>query len=182
MFCPNCGAKVDEDQSFCTKCGSSLNVSSPPPQTSPQKTNIETIIPSDTKSESKDESIKALVMGVISCILALIGGILIRYWVYPTSYIYAYYYESPGLVKLFIPLTCFIVGVVLGQLARKASNEARAFESENAMEKVGRVFGIIGIVVNAVIMAFYLLDIILRIFLGISLAGVFRGGLRTLYY
>jgi SNF family Na+-dependent transporter len=91
-----------------------------------------------------------------------------------------YFVNKPNLFQLIIPLTCFIVGVVLGNLARTASNNAKILESENYMEKIGKVLGIIGIVVNAVIMAFYIIDALLRILLGISLAGILRGGLR--YY
>jgi len=182
MFCPNCGAKVEEDQTYCTNCGAKLNPISESSQITPSAPSKEVVLPSETKSETKENSIKSLVMGIISCALALIGLLIIFYVVYRRTYILfgLYFVNRPGLFQLFIPLTCFIVGVVLGNLARTASNNAKILESENYMEKIGKVLGIIGIVVNAVIMAFYIIDALLRILLGISLAGILRGGLR--YY
>lgn len=182
MFCPNCGAKVDEDQAYCTNCGTKLTPISDIHQISPSMPSKEVAIPTETTSETKTESIKALVIGIISCGLAFIGILLVFNVTYRRiATIFIFYVENrPNLVQLLIPLICFIVGVVLGNLARKASNNAKIYEPENFMEKIGKVLGIIGIVINAVIMAFYIIDALLRILLDISLAGIVRGGLR--YY
>jgi len=183
MFCPNCGAKVEEDQAYCTDCGAKLTPLSEPTHTAPPAPSKEVVLPSETTSETKTYSIKSLVMGIISCALAFIGILLVYNLTYRriSIVLFLYYVNRPNLFEFFIPLTCFIVGVVLGNLARKASNSAKILEAENYMEKIGKVLGIIGIVVNAVIMAFYIIDALLRILLGISLAGIIRGDLRYYY-
>ena len=56
MFCPECGAKIEDDSKFCTKCGSSLET------------------PKPTVQESSNNS-KYIIIALLAIIIILVGTI-----------------------------------------------------------------------------------------------------------
>lgn len=72
MFCNNCGAQNDPGASFCTECGSSLNVIPTTPE------NNHTVNNSQPAQPANGLAIAGMVCGIVSClcIVPIVTGVL----------------------------------------------------------------------------------------------------------
>lgn len=154
MFCPNCGKKVEiPNQKFCLNCGSELpiipEIMQPisSPQTTQKDVGIQFI-------ERKPVIIKGpyskrtLGFGIASLVLAVtlfnIGSSLVTFPSYGYTRFISNAFTAFGIIH--------IVGVVLGILSKINNQQARKLEPENIFIRVGNVLGIIGIIINTILM------------------------------
>jgi hypothetical protein len=162
MFCPNCGEKVDShDQRFCASCGSEIG-SNPIPEVSQvlaEENQVSTLASSIPVSESKQiktggpgvYSKKIFPLAFFSLVLAAIGFVLeflaflrfvIPFYVFP---------RLPGGPVLWIVALIFhIVGLLFAIRCRVNNKKAGQFETKNTIATVGSVFGVFGIIANAI--------------------------------
>ncbi len=162
MFCPNCGERLDSpDQRFCSSCGSKLQFTPIPEVPQAVSEEIQVPTPANTIPVSKALPIKKASQGsyskktfafaFLSLALACVGFSL-EYLAFLRSIMY--YFMFPRLpsapVLLIIALIFHFVGIVFATVSRSNSNKARKHEVENALEKVGRVFGILGLIANII--------------------------------
>jgi hypothetical protein len=162
MFCPNCGEKLEsQNQRFCASCGSRLQFTPIPevPQEIPGEIQVTTPASTISVSESipmkKDSqgsySKRTFAFGFLSLVLAGIGFILefLAFFRFVIP-IYVFPRLPSGPWLLIIALCLHMVGIIFGVISKVSSSKARTHEIENALEKVGRVFGILGIIANAI--------------------------------
>lgn len=162
MFCPNCGEKLDTpNQSFCAMCGSKLQ-STPIPKDIPVQTKeSQVIVPVSSIPVSKSVPIKTggpgsyskrvFAFSFISLVLAGVGfGVEFFAFIklIAPSYVFPRIPGSP--ILLIAALVIHLVGVIFGIVSRANSNKAKKHEIENTLEKVGSVFGILGIIANVI--------------------------------
>jgi hypothetical protein len=168
MFCPNCGEKLESpNQRFCSRCGSELQFTPNPEvfegynatQTPVVETPSPTPVPAAPVYETKpiktggpgSYSKKVFAFAFLSLVLAGIGFSLdmisfLRF-VIP---IYVFPRLPGGPIVLIAAMIVHFIGVIFGVVAKANSTKARKFEMENTLERVGKVFGILGIIVNMI--------------------------------
>ena len=155
MFCPSCGIKIENlNQRFCKNCGSELTevadglrkISNPHPAL--QNLDVQFIQQRPIK-KSGPYSKRTLGFGVASLV---IGYMVYQIGAgYLSTSISDYYF--PRLIPtVFIILSIFhIVGLIFGIASKINNQQAREMESMNKFIKVGNVLGIIGIVINTIL-------------------------------
>ena len=189
MFCPNCGIELKErNQAFCMKCGSEIGA---PLETPQLRTEGPRQISTNT-SQSSSESIslpisqqkpvikegrlgpyskKCLGFAIASNALAVsglyigIGSImifLITLWMGNALNVYGF---PPGLI---IAIILHTIGLLFAIESRLDSSKAGKLEPVNTVEKIGSVFAIIGIIINAILIALALIITPILFFLGYS--------------
>ena len=152
MFCPNCGQELkDPNQRFCQNCGSEIQHTSGVPRS--HQTPGYTDYPATQQKPVKEgrpgaHSKKCLAFSIPSIGMA-VAMLAIA-----------------GLLRLFyllgMPLPLFIMGVIIGIIinivgltfgvfSRINGKEATKSEPENAVETVGSIFAIFGIIGNAIL-------------------------------
>ncbi|MHA2280473.1 MAG: zinc-ribbon domain-containing protein [Promethearchaeota archaeon] len=156
MFCPNCGAQLEiANQNFCQKCGSEIpgfsksseleQRSSP----SPDNRNVHQLQQKSVKiSDSRPLSKRCLGFGIVSLIIAVITfnigstfmpGVVIFYFV--------------SMQYLFISVGIFhLVGILIGIVSRNYSKQAKSSEPQNTALKAGSILGLIGLILNIILM------------------------------
>lgn len=155
MYCPNCGIKIENlNQRFCKNCGEELlsisgalrEKSIPHPIT--LDPNIQ-FIEQKRIDKKGPYSKRTLGFGIASLVL---GGMAFQYGI---SYLEFSYIEIfPRFIPtLFIVLSFFhILGLIFGIISKMSNQQARQLESMNNFIKAGNVLGIIGIILNAILM------------------------------
>ncbi|MFX0008882.1 MAG: zinc-ribbon domain-containing protein [Candidatus Hermodarchaeota archaeon] len=161
MFCPNCGEKLDSpNQRFCSRCGSELQ-STPffdtpqEPVNQVQVSTVQSVPVYETKPIKTggpgSYSKKVFAFAFLSLVLAGIGFSLdmisfLRF-VIP---IYVFPRLPSGPIVLIAAMIIHFIGVIFGVVAKANSTKARKYEMENTLERVGKIFGILGIIVNMI--------------------------------
>jgi len=157
MFCQNCGAKLEmEKQRFCQNCGSEIFYESETPQiiteTDQNKTTTESIpIPQYATTIKKGGepgpySKRCLGFGIVSLIIGVI-----TFNIGSTFVTDLFFYFPTG--RIFIGLAIVhIVGIIFGILSRVNSGKAKGLEPESTILKAGSVLGIIGIIINSILL------------------------------
>lgn len=167
MFCPNCGEKlIGTNLNFCPSCGSEISTISEAPQLRTERNRYASTSSSQSTPEApyppiiQQKVVKAplggpdmhskrcLGFGITSPILAIpFWGYQLFFWSMRPHYIpHPILQVIAGITILAI----LIAGLVFGILAKTNSSKARKLELENGLEKVGSVFAIFGIVINAI--------------------------------
>ena len=159
MFCSNCGEKlIVTDQKFCHNCGTEVlapskannnkivriqNVSAPKIQYVPIKTQRQLKMGPPGKY-SKFCLEFALISIVIGIATLIIGYNYYRFFYYPS-------YNIIG--RLVVSIMILLVrggGLILGVFSKINSSKAQILEPYNDVEKAGSIFGIFGIIINAI--------------------------------
>ncbi|MFX0003030.1 MAG: zinc-ribbon domain-containing protein [Candidatus Hodarchaeota archaeon] len=159
MFCQNCGAQLEmENQRFCQNCGSEILDTSQPTKTTMTMDQDKTIeapipVPQYTTSFKKGEppgsfSKRCLGFGVVSLIIGVITFNI------GTTFVtgpFLYYYVPVG--RIFIGLAIVhVAGIIFGILSRVNSGKAKGLEPETTALKAGSALGIIGLVINSILL------------------------------
>ncbi len=174
MFCPNCGEKLESpDQRFCASCGSNIQTTPPPeaPQLPP-----EVQVPTPTSSVPVYDSKPAKVQGLgthskkcfsfslvsIGLFVAgfIFGGTILLRFILP-YYFFPFFFGGP--IMWIIAIVLHIAGFIFGILSRVNSSRARNTEASHALEKVGSVFGVFGIILNVLPMVILPIFIVLGV-------------------
>ncbi|MFX1442890.1 MAG: zinc ribbon domain-containing protein [Promethearchaeota archaeon] len=153
MFCSNCGKEIiDSNQKFCQYCGN--RIQSPSEAVSVQQTPVYTYSATTShtffeKGRPGPHSKKCLAFSIISIAMAAvtleIGGSL--------RFFYVLGMPLPLFIMgVIINIVINIVGLILGILARLNGKKAVNLESDNAVEKVGSIFAIFGIIGNIILL------------------------------
>ena len=172
MFCSYCGVQLtNPNQKFCHNCGKVIEdriISKTPqlrtggtqyvPTTVSVPTHGYTNIPAIQNISVKEEgrpgplSVKCFVFALVSIGIAIIAAIL-GGGVFLFSRIFGVrgnFFNIMRIILWIIVLIAQFVGLIFGIQSRKNSKKAVSIEPRNTLEKLGSVFGIIGIIVNAI--------------------------------
>ena len=169
MFCPNCGKElVKLNQRFCHICGIDLSMVFNRPQlrtesaqyapiAKSQSVPVYTSFPvSQQKPDKKPDKIleevwyskKCFGFGLVSCAIAVFcafsGGAILL-----ISMLSGYAFRV-GLIGFIISIIANSVGLTFGILSRKYNAKAGNSNPLNYLKKLGSVFGILGIIFNAI--------------------------------
>jgi len=173
MFCPNCGEKLKvPNQRFCPNCGSEIPTISESPQLKTERSQYASTTRSQSTTGYTDflvkqrklvekgrpgpHSKKCLGFGIASIVLAIFD-LIFGFSIFLLSILFFDFNRM--VIELIIVILIHFVGLVFGILSRINSAKAGKSEQVNAVEQVGSVFGVIGIVINAilVVIAFFIL-------------------------
>lgn len=140
MYCPNCGINLnDKNLNFCPNCGNKISntvesqstnyitVSSQPPQ-------VNAGGPGFHSKKCLGFALTSLIMGIVTGVIGLF--VILRF----------------GIVGSIILLAIHIIGLKFGNSAKEHSKKAAELELPNPTEKVGSVFSVFGIVINAILL------------------------------
>ena len=167
MFCPNCGEKLEsQDQKFCPSCGSTISLTPTPdaPQVTPEENQVST--PSTVSSISVNStkvggpgpySKKVFYFACVSIVFVIVGFVL-EYYSFIRFIMPIYLFPNlPGGPLLWIVALVFqAVGLIFAIVSRVNNKKAGDLEPKNPLRAVGSVFGIFGIVLNAIPLAIIL--------------------------
>lgn len=155
MFCPNCGKKIEiSNQKFCQNCGCELPIVSEilPSRSSPQPTLQDTNVqfverrPVNIKGPY---SKRTLGFGIASLILAVTTFNIGSSFITIPNYGYFVRFVSIAFIVFGI---IHIVGLILGIASKINNQQAKKLEPINNFIKAGNVLGIIGIILNTILM------------------------------
>jgi DNA-directed RNA polymerase subunit RPC12/RpoP len=167
MFCPNCGEKLGiESQNYCQNCGSEIleksqtfQAKSQTPQAKygldQERTTSSAIpvtqYPTHVKREGEPGSYSKICLGfgIVSLVIGVIsfniGSPIVLNSIY-MNYIF--------VRRVFIGLSVVhIVGIIFGIVSKVNSRKAKGLEPESSILKAGSTMGVIGIVINSLLMA-----------------------------
>ena len=159
MFCPNCGEKLEsQDQKFCPSCGSTISLTPTPdaPQLTPST--VSSISVNATKVGGPGPySKKVLYFACVSIVFVIVGFVL-EYYSFIRFIMPLYMFPNlPGGPVLWIVALVFqAVGLIFAIVSRVSNKKAGELEPKNPLRMVGSVFGIFGIVLNAIPLAIIL--------------------------
>jgi len=170
MFCANCGAELgDPNQRYCQSCGSEVSSISEIQQTEtieqpvstpsspPTITSSYTPIPTQTYVKTggaNTHSRKCLGFALTSLGIA-VASMVVSGWIFLFPLITGLFYFMGGMNSIriggmIITLLLYVMGLVFGSVARTNSKKAGSLEPINSVNKVGSVFAVFGIVINAI--------------------------------
>jgi hypothetical protein len=170
MFCANCGAELgDPNQRYCQSCGSEVSsiseiqqtetiehpISTPksPPTITPSYTPVP-VQPQVKLGSAGSYSRKCLGFALTSLGIA-VASIIVSGWIFLFPLITGLFYFMGGMsgiriTGMIITLLLYIMGLVFGSVARTNGKKAGSLDATNAVHKVGSVFAVFGIVINAI--------------------------------
>jgi hypothetical protein len=172
MFCPKCGQKlIESNQRFCQKCGSEIPTVSKYSQFKIERTPYESTAIARSKPGYTDSSVslkkqvasggpgplskKCLVFSIVSIALA-IAALYFNFGFLILS-IMRYFRVNQTMIvinRIIVSLMHFM-GLIFGILSKINSKKAGISEPENAVEKVGSVFAVAGLITNAILLSIY---------------------------
>ena len=172
MFCAYCGVRLtNPNQKFCHNCGKvienrtiskTLQLKPEGTQYLPTAVSVPTHgymnipafqnIPVNEEGRPGPLSVKCFVFALVSIgivIFALIlgGGVFLFLRIFGVR---GTFFNIMGIIIWIIVIIAQFVGLIFGIQSRKNSKKAVSIEPRNTIEKLGSVFGIIGIIVNAI--------------------------------
>ncbi|MFW9865248.1 MAG: hypothetical protein ACFFEN_04045 [Candidatus Thorarchaeota archaeon] len=163
MYCSNCGKSISDEEfqrngAFCDNCAGTVATPEKPTQvekTTPVEQKTYQVTPQRPIVEGKPGrySKKAMIFGVLSIVFLIIGlsiGGYMRNYTMPFIYYYSYSMIFFGSLMVTI---MHIVGLVFGVTANKNKKRANMYEHGNPIKTIGGIFGLNGIVFNAISMA-----------------------------
>ena len=129
-FCTNCGNELNENASFCVKCGVSTN-------------NITTPI-NKPKTPGKGLGITSMILGIIACFESICSLFIFVCLLIAGEYFLPYEKLAFGFLFLMVPVTLLIVGGSLGLAS---------------MSKAKSGMNLTGVILNAVSLVLCILSI-----------------------
>lgn len=180
MFCPNCGEKLETpNQRFCAGCGSEIQTTASPEISSQPVEEVQVPSPPapppvSTVPVYDSKPVKAQGLGTYSkkCFYFslvsigffvagfVFGGTILLRFILP---LYFFPFFGGGIIMWIIAIVLHLVGFIFGILSRVNSSKARSLEASHALEKVGSVFGVFGIILNVLPMAILPIFIVLGV-------------------
>ncbi len=158
MFCSHCGEKlIDSQQKFCQNCGTEILATSKTIDYKPERTQSVPepkiyYVPVKQQSQLQRgppgkysklclrQALFSLFIGIVSLV---IGYNFYRFLYWP------HYNYILSLIVAIAILLSRVGGLVLGVYSRVNGSKAENFEPFNDTEKVGSIFAIFGMIVNA---------------------------------
>ena len=170
MICTNCGEKlIGTNQNFCSNCGSEISHVSGAPQLKNEReqdmsTPSSQPIPESTYPPIIQQKVVKIPLGgpgVHSkrCLGFGITSLIspFPFWVFSLfGWSTMSYFTPPPVLQVIVGITVLailIAGLVFGILSKTNSSKAGKLEPKNGVKKVGSVFAIFGIVINAISIA-----------------------------
>ena len=172
MFCPYCGAQIiNLNQKFCHNCGKEIEnqsasrtpkINRGEPQYSPinpsKPVSLYSNVPVSQNviiNESNRPgplSVKCFVFALVSIGIAIFafilgGGIFFFTLIFSRR---ASFFLFIRIVMWIIVLAVQVIGLIFGLQSKKNCKKAGGTEPINTILKLGKVFGIIGIVINSI--------------------------------
>lgn len=159
MFCSNCGENlIAPNQKFCHNCGTEVLVTSNATgykteriqhETKPQIIYVPTKRQEQLQKGSPGKYSKFCLGLALGSIIIVIVSLIIGY-----SYFRYFYYPSynyiPRLAVSIVILLLRVGGLIMGVYSKFFSSKAVILEPYNDTEKTGIIFGILGIITNAI--------------------------------
>ena len=165
MYCRHCGAQLSENANFCHKCGKTIN--SQPEEQQPEVQQPKVQQPEVTAEQPKvsiAKSIKSLIFSTIGLEFAAVGSIfLIEFFVLFAVNVGT---ETNGAIIAFalIMMPFAIIGLCFSNAAKRNSDEFCALAGQhNGLSKVGRILGILGLILSIVAICLYVLFSVIAI-------------------
>jgi hypothetical protein len=170
MFCPNCGAKLqDLNQKYCQNCGSEIGSISEPSkplnesyqypsgpspvyssQVEPDYSKYQAVVKPSYPSGPGPLSKKALGFSIVSIIIAVVTLSIGSFGSFLGTLIPYYILGGNRLILGIGVSVAHIIGLSFGSAAKSNAKRASISEVENPLQKIGNVFGIFGILLNAI--------------------------------
>lgn len=158
MFCSECGEKlIATDQKFCHNCGNEVLTSSKATDYKPER--IQYVSPPKIQYVPAKPQ-KQLKMGppgkysklcLEFALISIIIGIATLIIGYNSYRVFIYPYNLIGrLVVSIVILFLRVGGLILGVYSKVYSSKAQIIEPYNDVEKAGSIFGIFGVIINAI--------------------------------
>ena len=120
VYCPNCGAQVDEDMTFCSKCGAPLKAVKPETLTEPRRERFERRRDEKAEKQEKQEKGEKYEKREHGFIGSLIGGsILIFLGLMSYLQILGYNVWKYTGAFFFIIIGLVIIISILARMARR---------------------------------------------------------------
>lgn len=116
MFCSNCGARINENASFCVKCGTKVVDESVPVNN--QVTSTINTVQQNPRSGAATSSLVLGILGVVFSVISLLISLVLFYNMNRNYDIFYRGYSEEGLIAsiiiIFIPAILSLTGFMLG--------------------------------------------------------------------
>jgi len=181
MICPDCGEEIkDSNQEFCNKCGSKIlslnenaelkieqNEYKTPLSQQPKSIHAKALV-SPQEATLDLYSKRYLSDGIISIVVAAIslfcGLIVIIFSILMELFLPL----SPGqfvirTIILIILVILYAIGLIFASASRSNSKKLESYSPKNGTQKTRKVLWIIGIVINSIFLALFLIILVISI-------------------
>ena len=167
MFCPNCGEKLGiESQNYCQNCGSEILEKSQTHQAKSQTLQTKygldqertttsaipvTQYPTNVNRGGEPGSYSKICLGF--GIVSLVIGVLSFNFGSPLAF-NSIYMDYIFVRRVFIVLSvAHIVGIIFGIVSKINGGKAKGLEPESSILKAGSTMGVIGIIINSLLIS-----------------------------
>lgn len=165
MYCPTCNTILPDDAKFCGKCGTIISEarSAQPapaamPAAAPEYRAADPSLSAPPKFSPK--SLVSMILGIAGVVLLNIAAIVMLSAL--SGNIYNYYYASRVLGSFVLALSFSAVSLGLGITALVLSGaNTDVSKSGLAFRKVGKITGIIGVIVSGIVLTTTLILVII---------------------
>ena len=144
MYCSICGVELfNRNQKFCHNCGNKISIASEPTKQKP------------VISRGAGEHTKLCFgFAMVSFGISIFGWILsIGFYMTAQPYFLIFFFSFSNIIVTIVGIGLVIMGLIFGILSKANYKKARFSESENNLQRFGIIFGILGIILNAIVIA-----------------------------
>ncbi len=154
FICPNCKKISEVPLNFCTSCGSRMeeaksNYSAPSSESAPNTYNetnpyIYENAPAPTPAPSKAKAIVGMALSIAGFANAAVSLL----------YIFSFMAEGLGDAALAFAIIMFLITMPLSLVGLILSSKCRSAGDRSVFTKLGKIFGIVGIVFSVLVLLF----------------------------